>query len=141
MTLLEHEQILKEYELSRSQLELYQQNLELIDGRLSELRMIDNALDEIKDTNKNNEMLVPIGGDTFIKASIIDPENVIVGVGASVAVKKTIGDAKEDIEDKIAELEKVRADHTSNLEKLISRLRELEPSVQSIVSQATKKGD
>lgn len=138
---MEHEQILKEYELSRSQLELYQQNLELIDGRLSELRMIDNALDEIKDTNKNNEMLVPIGGDTFIKASIIDPENVIVGVGASVAVKKTIGDAKEDIEDKIAELEKVRADHTSNLEKLISRLRELEPSVQSIVSQATKKGD
>ena len=138
---MEHEQILKEYELSRSQLELYQQNLELIDGRLSELRMIDNALDEIKDTNKNNEMLVPIGGDTFIKASIIDPENVIVGVGASVAVKKTIGDAKEDIEDKIAELEKVRADHTSNLEKLISKLRELEPSVQSIVSQATKKGD
>jgi prefoldin alpha subunit len=138
---LEHEQILKEYELSRSQLELYQQNLELIDGRLSELRMIDNALDEIKDTNKNNEMLVPVGGDTFIKASIIDPENVIVGVGASVAVKKTIGDAKEDIENKIAELEKVRADHTSNLEKLISKLRELEPSVQSIVSQATKKGD
>lgn len=138
---MEHEQILKEYELSRSQLELYQQNLELIDGRLSELRMIDNALDEIKDTNKNNEMLVPVGGDTFIKASIIDPENVIVGVGASVAVKKTIGDAKEDIEDKIAELEKVRADHTSNLEKLISKLRELEPSVQSIVSQATKKGD
>lgn len=138
---MEPEQILKEYELSRSQLELYQQNLELIDGRLSELRMIDNALDEIKDTNKNNEMLVPIGGDTFIKASIIDPENVIVGVGASVAVKKTIGDAKEDIKNKIAELEKVRADHTSNLEKLISRLRELEPSVQSIVSQATKKGD
>ncbi|MEE9474888.1 MAG: prefoldin subunit alpha [Candidatus Hydrothermarchaeaceae archaeon] len=138
---MEHEQILKEYELSRSQLELYQQNLELIDGRLSELRMIDNALDEIKDTNKNNEMLVPIGGDTFIKASIIDPENVIVGVGASVAVKKTIGDAKEDIEDKIAELEKVRADHTSNLEKLISKLRELEPSVQSIVSQAVKKED
>ncbi len=138
---MEHEQILKEYELSRSQLELYQQNLELIDGRLSELRMIDNALDEIKDTNKNNEMLVPVGGDTFIKASIIDPENVIVGVGASVAVKKTIGDAKEDIGDKIAELEKVRADHTSNLEKLISKLRELEPSVQSIVSQATKKGD
>ena len=138
---MEPEQILKEYELSRNQSELYQQNLELIGGRLSELRMIDNALDEIKDTNKNNEMLVPVGGDTFIKASIIDPENVIVGVGASVAVKKTIGDAKEDIEDKIAELEKVRADHTSNLEKLISKLRELEPSVQSIVSQATKKGD
>lgn len=130
------EQILREYELCRSQLEVYQQNLELIDGSLSGLRTVNKALDEIKSTDKNNEMLVPLGVDSFIKARLIDPKNVIVGIGASVAVKKTIEDAKDDIKNRIAELEKVKADHTSNFEKLLSKLRELEPSVRGIVSQA-----
>lgn len=133
------EEILREYEICRNQSEIYQQNLELVTGSLAELRTVDRGLDEIKDVDKNNEVLVPIGMDSFIKARITDPKHVIVGIGASVAVKKTVEDAKEDVGKKIAELEKVKAYQTSNLEKLVSKLVELEPTVQSIVSQTTGK--
>jgi prefoldin alpha subunit len=136
---LKHEEILREYELYRNQLEMHQQNLSLIDNSLRELRIVSKSLDEIKGTKKNSDIFVPIGPDSFIKAKITDPENVIVGIGADVAVKKTIEDAKKDIESRITELEKVKADNASNLEQVVSKLRELEPSVQSIISQATKK--
>ncbi|MEE8403575.1 MAG: prefoldin subunit alpha, partial [Candidatus Hydrothermarchaeaceae archaeon] len=119
------EEILREYEICRNQSEIYQQNLELVTGSLAELKTVDRGLDEIKDVDKNNEVLVPIGMDSFIKARIIDPKNVIVGIGASVAVKKTVEDAKVDVGKRIAELEKVKAYQTSNLEKLISKLVEL----------------
>ena len=136
---MKHEEILREYELYRNQLEMHQQNLNLIDNSLSELKMVNKSLDEIKETKKNSDVFVPIGLDSFIKAKITDPENVIVGIGADVAVKKTIEDAKKDIESRITELEKVKADNASNLEQVVSKLRELEPSVQSIISQAPKK--
>lgn len=133
------EEIMREYELCRNQTEMYQQNLELIDNNLMELRAADNALEEIKGAEKGSEVLIPVGMDLFIKAKITDPGNVIAGIGAALAAKKTVDDAKEGIESRIAELEKAKADQTSNLEQTISKLRELEPSVQSIISQATKK--
>lgn len=133
------EQILREYELIRNQSDVYSQNLELIDGSLLELRTVINTLDEIKVMKKDSEMLVPIGADSFIKAKIIDQKNAIVGIGASISTKKTIADAKVDVETRLSELERAKADHMSNLEKLHARLRELEPSVRGIVSQATDK--
>jgi prefoldin alpha subunit len=132
-------EILGEYEFCRNQSEVYQQNLKLIDDSLLELKTVNKALDEIKGTEKNSESLIPIGADSFIKAKMTDPENVIVGIGSDVAVKKTVEDAKKDIENRIAGLEKVKKDQISNLEKLISRLGELEPSVRDIVAQTTKK--
>jgi prefoldin alpha subunit len=136
---LEAEEILKEYELCRNQLETFQQNLNLIDKSLQELKMVGKSLDEIKGTKKGSEIFVPIGIDSFLKAKITDSQNVVVGIGAGVAVKKTIDEAKSDTEKRIAELEKVKANNTSNLESVISKLRELEPSVQSIVAKTGKK--
>lgn len=135
------EEVLREYELCRNQLETLQQNLNLVDSSLGELKIVSKSLDEIKDAKKNSDIFVPIGIDSFLKAKITDPENVVVGIGAGVAVKKTIEDAKEDIEGRIKELEKVKADNTSNFEQVVSKLKELEPSVQSIVSQASQKED
>lgn len=135
------EQILREYELCRNQAEVYQQNMELIGGNLLELQNVNRALGELKGTDKDSEMLVPIGADSFVKAKITDPENIIISIGASVSVKKSVEDAKGDIQNRIAELEKVKVDHTSNLEKLFSRLKELEPTVRGIVSQTSKKGE
>jgi prefoldin alpha subunit len=137
---LKEENVLKEYELCRNQLETLQQNLSLVDNSLVELKMVSKSLDEIEASEKESDIFVPISQDSFIKAKITDPDNVVVGIGAGVAAKKTIEEAKADFEERIKELEKVKADNTSNLEQVISKLKELEPSIQSIVEQAKKEG-
>lgn len=137
--MVEHEQIMKEYELCRNQAGALQQNLEMIEGSLTELRATSNALEEIKGAKKDSEVLVPIGVDSFIKAKIIDPENVIVGIGADLAAKKTIDEARADIEARIADFEKARAEQTASLEQTISKLKELEPALQNLMSQTAGK--
>jgi prefoldin alpha subunit len=136
---LNPEEVLREYEHYRNQLEMHQQNLSLIDNSLQELKIVNKSLDEIKDTKKNSDVFVPIGQDSFIKAKITDTGNVVVGIGAGVAVKKSIEDAKKDIDERITDIEKVKKNNTSNFEQVVSKLRELEPSVQSIMAQAGKK--
>lgn len=133
---MKEEDVLKEYEFCRNQLETLQQNLSLVDNSLIELKMVSKSLGEIEANKKESDIFVPIGSDSFLKAKITDPDNVVVGIGAGVAAKKTIKEAKEDFEERIKELEKVKADNTSNFEQVISKLKELEPSVQSIVAQS-----
>ena len=133
------EEVLREYEQCRNQAEILQQNLNLIDSNLGELMIVKKSLDELKDAKNGSEAFVPIGQDSFVKAKITDTKNVVVGVGAGIAVKKTIEEAKEDIEKRITELEKVKKDNASNFEQLVSKLRELEPSVQSIMAQPGQK--
>ncbi len=133
------EEVLRDYEQCRNQADILQQNLNLIDSNLGELMIVKKSLDEIKNAKTNSEAFVPIGQDSFVKAKITDTKNVVVGVGAGIAVKKTIEEAKEDIEERITELEKVKKDSTSNFEQIVSKLRELEPSVQSIMAQSGQK--
>jgi prefoldin alpha subunit len=97
-------------------------------------------LDSIKNLKKNNEVLVPLGGGSFVKARITDVKKVVIGLGADVAVKRTIPDAQTDIEKRISELEKVRADQTERLQIALSKVEELTPKVQEILAKARKEG-
>ncbi len=133
---MEPEDILKEYEFHRNQMEIMQKNIKLVDENMDELKMVKNTLDEMKDTEKNSEVLFPIGADSFVKAVITDPGKAIVNVGASVIIEKDVAAALEELEGRIGGLEKLKAEQVTNLEKSISRLKELEPSIKEIVSQS-----
>jgi len=133
---LEPEDILKEYEFHRNQSEIMQKNIKLVDQNLLELMMTKNTLEEMKGAEKNSEVLFPVGADSFVKAVIPNPGKAIVNVGASVVVEKGAEEALKEIEERIKELEKLKAEQVANFEKSISRLKELDPSIRQIVSQS-----
>ncbi len=131
----DEQKILQEYEHYQGQLEAYGKNIELINSNLTELGLVEASLDQFKEINKDNEALVPIGGGSFVKAKIIDNENIIVNIGSNIAVKKTLPDARDALKKRIKELEDVKAEHMQRLQDILNRIRELEPRVNSIVSK------
>jgi|Deesub1362A_J573_1020465.scaffolds.fasta_scaffold00057_5 prefoldin alpha subunit len=136
----ETERILEEYELYRAQAEVYRQNLDLLNANILDLMVVKESLDQIKEIGTDNEVLVPIGGGTLVKAKIIDTEKVIVGLGADVSVKKTISDAKGYLENRISWMEKTRNETTERLQYILSKLEEITPKVQQILAQAQERG-
>jgi prefoldin alpha subunit len=103
----------------------------MINASMAELDIVLNTLDEIK--NNKKEILVPIGGDSFVSAKIIDAKKVLIGLGSDVSVKKTIPDAKTDLKARLKELEVVRKDIIEKLGSLLDRIEQLSPQVRSIV--------
>ena len=130
------EKVMSEYEYLRNQAEALQKNLEMINASLTELGAVLEALDEIKGQGKKNEILVPIGADSFVSARIIDTKKVIIGLGADVAVKKPIPGARKDLETRLKELEGVRGEISEKLGMLLDRVEELTPQVQGILAGA-----
>jgi prefoldin alpha subunit len=134
------EKILEEYEAYRLQAEALQRNLEMVDASLGELEMVVQSLGEIKNQGKNNEILVPLGADSYVSSRIMDTRRVILGIGAGVAVKKPIEEAKKDLEGRMEELAGVKKDLGNRLGLLIDRIQELAPKVQGILGEAGREG-
>lgn len=134
------EAILAEYENYRAQAETLRRSLDLIVASLEEIAIVKNSLDKISNLKEDNEILVPLGGDSFVRAAVKNRETVIVGLGANVAVGKSIAEAKEGLEKRAEELEKIRAERTDALQRTAKKLEELSPAVQRVLSELTKEG-
>jgi prefoldin alpha subunit len=137
---MEEERILGEYEIYRAQVEAINRNLESINASIIELGIVRESLDCIKSLSKENEVLVPIGADSFVEAKITDTKRVIVGLGANIAAKKSVEDAKVDLEKRIRQLEETRNKSTDGLQKLLAKIEELTPKVEQIISRMQKEG-
>ncbi|MFQ5816246.1 MAG: prefoldin subunit alpha [Candidatus Hydrothermarchaeaceae archaeon] len=131
---------LEEFELFKAQIEALKQNLELIDISINELQKVSEGLGVIGSTKDGSEVLVPMGADSFINAKVTDTQNVIIGLGAGVATKKSIAEAKSDIKKRIKGLEEIRNDTKEKLQAALKKFDELTPRVQEIISKIQKEG-
>jgi len=106
-----------------------------LDGLVKQQQLIQLAVDEhvraretIKDLAKGeigDDILIPLGADSYIHARISDRRDAIVGVGAGVSIRRTPGDAQRILDEKIDELSrafKAVTDRASQTEAMIQEL-------------------
>ena len=77
------------------QLQQYQNNLEIIDHNLTELKRLELSLDDFEKVKKQSVIMVPIGQNIFTKARLEDEKDLLVAVGSNVLVKKSVAETKE----------------------------------------------
>jgi len=120
--------------------EALQSRMNLVGAALTELRVASMTLEGVEKEKKKASLFVPIGGGSYVKAKLDSVEEVIVGIGADVAVERTMKEARENLENRIAELEKTGntlgqqlndvigkiQGHRSELEEMTAKLRERE---------------
>ncbi|MDD1673599.1 MAG: prefoldin subunit alpha [Methanomicrobiales archaeon] len=85
------------------------------------------AIDALKAlaTEKQSVILVPIGGGTTIRAQIIDPDNVLVNIGADVVIKRKNTEAIGFLEDRIKELEALEKKVADSLDQVRGQINEI----------------
>ncbi len=104
--------------------EALQSRINLVNAALTELRVSSMTLEGLEKEKKDAQLFVPIGGGSYIKAKLESADKVIVGIGADVALEKTMKEAKENFENRIAELEKTRTSLGQQFTQVIEKIRE-----------------
>lgn len=127
-------QLLTEYETLRNQAQAYEENLQRISSRISELQATVDSMKEMEKLEGERESLVPIGSGAFVSSKLSRPESVILDVGAGLHVKKPLEEAERTLQERIEELEGVRKEHSSKYQEVVQRLQQIAPVVQQIVS-------
>jgi len=89
--------------------EALQSRANMINAVTTDLSYARMTLEGLEKESEKSELLVPIGGTSYVRARLENPDKVIVGMGAGVSVEKTREEAKEIIKKRLEDLEKTRA--------------------------------
>ena len=104
--------------------EALQSRVNLVNAALTELRVSSMTLEGLEKEKKDAQLFVPIGGGSYIKAKLGSADKVVVGIGADVALERTMKEAKENLGNRIAELEKTRTSLGQQFAQVVEKIRE-----------------
>ena len=97
-------QAMSTLEIFRAQLESIAQNQQLIQISLEELERARETLNQYQTAKEGDELLVPIGGNSFVFAKVATNSKAIVGVGTGISVEKSMEEAIKTMDDRSKEL-------------------------------------
>lgn len=134
----------KEAELQKAYLELQmldqhmkqmQQQLQMITQQGAEMAATIQSLDEFTTLKKEKEMWIPLSSGIFAKATLKETEEVLVNVGANVAVTKDIPSTKKLINEQIVESEKIQHKIIAQIENLSKKADDLQSKMRTLSSK------
>jgi len=115
-----------------------QQRISMVNAALTDINYANMTLDGIEKEKESSEMLVPIGGSSYIKVKLADTNKVIIGLGSSVSVEKTLPEAKAALKERLDELEKTMHSAQQQLSQVAERINSGRSRLESLL--ATREG-
>jgi len=86
--------------------ETLQQRISMVNAAMTDLTYASMTLEGVEKEQENAELLVPIGGGSYVKAKLTNSDKVIVGMGAGVSIEKSVSEAKAILKERLDELGK-----------------------------------
>ena len=111
-----------------------------MNSALAELKVSNLTLEGLEKEKKGAQLFVPVGGGSYVKAKLETTKKVVVGIGADVAVEKSLKDAKNELNTRIVELEKTRETLGQQFNQVINRIQENRTKMEEI-SGKLRKGE
>ena len=97
-----------EMRMMEGSVDVLNQRLHLLTASISELRLAQGSLRDLKGIESGNPLLVPVGGGVFMDAQLGDISKVVVGIGADVSMEMDSEKAVEDIGERLQEMEQAQ---------------------------------
>lgn len=114
--------------------ETLQQRMGMINAALTDLTYANTTLDGIETEKENAELLVPIGGSSYMKVKLASPDKVIVGLGAGISVEKTLTEAKMTLKERLEDLEKTMNSAQQQFSQVAERINSGRNRLESLLA-------
>lgn len=102
--------------------ETLQSRINMLNAAITDLTYADMTLEGVEKEKENAELLVPIGGSSYVKVKLANPDKIVVGMGASISVEKTLPEAKSILKERLAELEKTMLSAQQQFAQIAERI-------------------
>ncbi|MFH1228989.1 MAG: prefoldin subunit alpha [Candidatus Aenigmatarchaeota archaeon] len=93
------------FQMMEANLKALQERAGMLSERVQEIESTKNSIEDLKNV-KPSSALIPIGSSTFVHGRIESSDEVIVGIGGGIAIKKKREDAVATLECALKEMEK-----------------------------------
>lgn len=112
--------------------------INMVNTVIADLTYANMTLEGLEKQKENAELLVPIGGGSYIKAKLENPDKVTVGIGAGVSVEKTLLEAKDIISKRLQGMEKTKASLQQQFSQIVERINEDKEKFEELAAEFRK---
>jgi len=127
---------MKEY---GQQAEIFVGQMEMLEnGRMEAFAAIDTL--EAMVAADDGTVLLQIGGGASVRAKVLEPDKILVSIGAEVVVERSNKDAVEFLKERIIEMEASQKKVAETLDRLRSQMNEINKRLESGYQQAVAAG-
>jgi prefoldin alpha subunit len=116
--------------------EALQSRMNMINSAVADLTYAQMTLDGLEKENEKSELLVPIGGTSYIRAKLDNPDKIVVGMGAGVSVEKTRQEAKEIIKKRQQDLDKAKTSVQQQFAQVAEKINQDRERIEALVAAA-----
>ncbi len=137
----------KDEELSRymALIEYYKEQLTLLDTQMSYVQAAMNdymkakiTVEHLQQQEKDAELLMPIGGSTFVYAKTVNPNKVLFDVGSGIVTEKTSEDAIKKIDERMEQLQQTQEKLSSMIQQIQTEAQEISEKAQQLVTEQNR---
>jgi prefoldin alpha subunit len=115
--------------------ETLQQRIGMINAAIRDLTYANMTLENMEKEKDDAELLVPIGGSSYIKVKLASSDTVVVGMGAGVSVEKTLPEAKAIVKERLDELEKTMNSAQQQFAQVAQRINAGRSQLQNLLAR------
>jgi prefoldin alpha subunit len=113
----------------------FQSRLSMLNAVTTDLTYANMTLESLEKEKENSELLVPIGGTSYLRAKLDNPDKIIVGMGAGVSVEKTRQEARDIIKKRLEDLEKARTATQQQFTQVAERISQDRERFETLVAK------
>jgi prefoldin alpha subunit len=119
--------------------ETLQQRMSMLNAAMTDLTYASMTLEGVEKEKESAELLVPIGGGSYMKAKLLNSEKVIVGMGSGVSVEKPVSDAKAILKERLDELGKSAVAAQQQFGQVAERLNSGRNRLEALLSSVRER--
>ena len=112
-------------ETTKAQLEALVKQQEVIQVAIEEHVKARETVKNLAEQEPGNEVMVPIGADSYIYARTSETKDVVVGAGSTVSVQRTAQEAEKILDSRIEEL-------SQTFKKVAERVAQADAAIQQL---------
>jgi prefoldin alpha subunit len=114
--------LIYELQLMQGTADTLQQRLAILQNALADLRVAEESLKSLSETEEGSPILIPMGGGTLVDAKLGDTSKVIINIGAEVSIDMLLEDAQANVAGRLEDVEKTSTSVEQQLQQILSQM-------------------
>ena len=119
----------------KEQLSQIETQYSMVQAAINDYNKAKITLEQLKNIEEESEVLLPIGGSTYIDAKAKQTSKVLFDIGSGIVTEKTCDDAIKKIEKRVESLQQAQEKLNSMAEQIQSDAAEVSNKAQKLLSQ------
>jgi prefoldin alpha subunit len=124
----------------RNQLSQMLQQHQMITASRADHQRARETLEGLDRTGADPELLVPVGGDTFLRGTPRDSDRVLVGIGSGIVVEMERPKASQLLAERLTRLDQASQDLETQMRSLEERITVLSSRLEALSQSAERAG-